>query len=409
MSHRVPGAPAASPTSAPTLDPALQAKARAFASQRRGLAFVEILVLSIFFILWVSTGFRDLIAAPWRAIGAPWWVILLVESTAFGVSGLILTLPFRYLGGYALPRHFGLLTQSLDGWAEDVVKSLAFLAALGLPSLLVFYALVRYAAERWWLWAWLLYTVAVILFAAVFPVVLLPIFYRLRPASPEHADLVGRLMALAERARVRTRGVSLLDLSSRTPAANAFLMGLGTTRRIVLSDTLVSSFTADEIETVLAHELAHHVHRDIPVGIAVHAVLSLGVFRLADLAIRAYTSSYHLKSMADPAALPIHLMILGLAFLASSPLTNAYSRWRESRADTFALRLTGKPEAFAGAMVRFANQNLAVAGSSWIGSRTGSHPSLLSRIRKAEAYSAGLRMGSDEPVPDGQPPATPPA
>jgi STE24 endopeptidase len=391
------------------LDPARQAKARAFSSQRRGLGIVEILVLSPYFILWVSTGFRDLIAAPWRALGAPWWVILLVESAVFAVSGLILTLPFRYLGGYALPRHFGLHTQSLGGWAEDVLKSLAFLAALGLPSLLVLYALLRYAPERWWLWAWLLYTVAVILFAAIFPVVLLPIFYRLRPAGPEHADLVGRLMALAERARVRTRGVSLLDLSSRTPAANAFLMGLGTTRRIVLSDTLVSSFTAEEIETVLAHELAHHVHRDIPVGIAVHAALSLAVFRIADLAFRAYTSSYHLKSMADPAALPVHLIILGLAFLAGSPLTNAYSRWRESRADTYALRLTGKPEAFAGAMARFANLNLAVASSSWIASRTGSHPSLLSRIRKAESFSAGLGMRSGEPTADGQPQAPPPA
>jgi STE24 endopeptidase len=401
MSHTVPGTSIDPPSPSPTLDPARQAKARAFASQRRGLAYAETLVLGFYFVVWVSTGFRDLIAAPWRALGAPWWVILLVEITVFAVSGLILTLPFRYLGGYALPRHFGLLTQSPDGWAEDVLKSLAFLAAIGLPSLLVFYGLLRYVPERWWLWASLLYTLAVILFAAVFPVVLLPIFYRLRPAGAEHADLVGRLMALAERARVRARGVFLLELSSRTPAANAFLMGLGTTRRIVLSDTLVSNFTQDEIETVLAHELAHHVHRDIPVGIAVHAALSLAVFRLADLALRVYASSSHMKSMADPAALPFHLMILGVGFLATSPIANAYSRWRESRADTYALRLTRKPEAFAAAMARFANLNLAVASSSWIASRTGSHPSLVSRIRKAEAFSAELGAAPRVPPPGG--------
>jgi len=346
--------------------------------------------------MWISTGISDLIALPLRYFGAPWWATVLAESTAFALPGLIITLPFRYLAAYALPRHFGLLTQSPQAWAADLLKELALFAAMGLPALWILYALLRYAPERWWLWASVGYTIGVIIFAAVLPVVLLPMFYRVRPIGAEYADLVTRLIALAESARTRIRGVFSLELSSRTPAANAFLIGLGRTRRILLSDTLLAGFSREEIETVIAHELAHQAHRDIPVGIAVQAVLSLAAFRVADLAIRAYTTNLHLKSMADPAALPVHVMILGVAFFLTSPFANAYSRWRESRADTYALRLTRKPEAFVSAMTRFANLNLAVASPSRLMSGTSSHPSLISRIRKAEAFASRLRAGSTE-------------
>jgi len=378
-----------------TLDPARQTKARAFASQRRGLSYLETILLALYLVVWILGGLSSLIAVPLRSLGVPWWAGVLVQGIAFFLPRFVISLPFRYLGSYALPRQFGLLTQSLRSWAVDFAKEVGLLAALGLPSILGLYALLRYAADSWWLWAAVGFTLSLLLIAAILPVILLPIFYRVRPLAAQHAELAERLSGLAQRARARVRGVFSLEFSRRTPAANALLLGLGKFRRILLADTLLANFTHDEIETVVAHELAHHIYHDIPVGIGVHALLSLAAFKIADIAYRAYAATPRLKSLDDPAALPILMMTLALSFFLTSPFSKLYSRWRESRADAFALRLTRKPQAFASAMRRFANLNLAVANPSRLASEMASHPSLVSRIRKAEAFAAELGAGDD--------------
>jgi STE24 endopeptidase len=377
------------PSSPPTpgLDPARQTKARALASQRRGLSYFETILLSLYFVTWMIGGVSRLIAYPLRAFGAPWWAGVVVQVVAFGLPAFLISLPFRYLGTFALPRHFGILTQPLRGWLTDLAKEIALFGIVGTCSMLGVYALLHYAPDLWWLWAAAAFTLYGVVLTALLPVILLPMVYRTRPLGSDRADLVERLTALAQRARARVRGVFSLELSSRTPAATAVLLGLGRTRRILLADTLLTNFTDDEIETVMAHELAHHVHRDIPVGIVVQSVLGLAALKVADVAYRAYASAASLKSLDDPVGLPFFLMILVLAFFATSPFARLYSRWRERRADTFALEATRKPEAFASAMTRFANLNLAVASPSGL----ASHPSLASRIRKAEAFAAKLR------------------
>jgi STE24 endopeptidase len=342
-------------------------------------------------IVWVIGRVGALIAIPLHVLEVPWWTAVLVQGLAFGLPGFAISLPFRYLGSYRLPRHFGMLTQPLREWMLDLAKETVVLAGMGLPTILGLYAILRYGADRWWLWAAVAYTLCVIAFTAVLPVVLLPIFYRIRPLGPEHIALAERLTALAQRAKTRVRGVFSLEMSRRTPAANALLLGLGKTRRILLTDTLLTNFTPDEIETVIGHEMAHHVYRDIPVGIAVHALLSLAAFRIADFVYRAVVVGTVVKTLDDAAGLPLLLMVLALAFFVTSPIANAYSRWREARADTFALRLTRKPEAFASAMTRFANLNLAVVNPSRLTSGMTSHPTLISRIRKAEIFAARLR------------------
>jgi STE24 endopeptidase len=385
-----PEAPGPLPSaSAPTIDPALQAKARAFASQRRGLTLLEIFLLAIYFVIWATANVGFRVGFLLRALSVPWWLAVLVQAAAFGFPLFLLTLPFRYLGGYVLPRHFGLLVQSRRAWAEDFAKGIALSTAVGIPLILGLYALLRFAPGSWWAWATAGYTLYGIVLAAVLPVLLVPIFYQVRPLGPEHADLARRLTAVAGQARARVRGVFSLELSRRTPAATALLVGLGRTRRVFLTDTLLMNFSSDEIETVFAHELAHHRFRDIPVGIALSALLSLISFRIADVFYRSFATALKLRGLDDPAGMPILLLILPLAFLLGSPISNAYSRWRERRADRYAIRLTRKPEAFAGAMKRFANLNLAVANPSRLSG--GSHPSLAARIREAEAFAARMR------------------
>jgi STE24 endopeptidase len=173
-------------------------------------------------------------------------------------------------------------------------------------------------------------------------------------------------------------------MSKRTRAANAALTGLGNTRRIVLGDTLINEFSPDEIETVLAHELGHHVHKDIPILMAFGTVMTLGGLFLASLVLHWAAVQFGFAGPADIAGLPALGLVLGAFGLLTQPLDNAVSRWRESKADEYALQSTGNGAAFASAFVRLANQNLGeVDPEKWVVFMFYDHPPLGERIKMA--------------------------
>jgi STE24 endopeptidase len=163
------------------------------------------------------------------------------------------------------------------------------------------------------------------------------------------------------------------------------LTGIGNTRRIILGDTLINEFSLDEIETVLAHELGHQVHRDIPFLIAFGTLSTTLSLFLASLALTWAIVFFGFTSAADVAAFPALGLILGAYGLITMPLENAISRWRENMADDYALQSTNKREAFASAFTRLANQNLGeIDPEKWVVFLFYSHPPLGERIAKAK-------------------------
>lgn len=223
-------------------------------------------------------------------------------------------------------------------------------------------------------------------FARIGPVLIAPLFNRYTPLGEEHADLAKRLTRLAERAGARVEGVYTFDMSRRTKAANAALTGIGASRRIILGDTLLEEFSPDEIETVLAHELGHHVHKDIPAGILINSALTLGGLYLAARGLEWGAGWFGFAGPADIAALPLLTLLIGCYGLVTLPLGNAYSRWRERRADQYALQLTSNGQAYASALIRLANQNLAEADPEpWVELLLYSHPAIRRRVAMALA------------------------
>jgi STE24 endopeptidase len=316
--------------------------------------------------------------AAWLALAAG--VVLLI------LAFRLVLLPVGYCVGYRVSRRYGLTTQSTPAWLVDWVKTTAVAVVLGTLVALAFYACVVTQGAGWW-WAYgALMSASVVLLTYVAPYVLLPLFFRLRPLEP--GPLTERIEALFARAGAARPRVAAIDLSTRTTAANAAVIGLGTSRRVVLGDTLLESFTPEEIETVVAHELGHHLHADIWRGIALEiAVLWAGLA----LAASALEPVFALMGWGDwraPAALPLLVLLAELGGLVILPVTNAFSRRLERAADRFALSLTDQPAAFAGAMRKLANQNLIeLEPPRWAEILLATHPAVARRIRMAEAHT----------------------
>ncbi|PYQ79702.1 MAG: hypothetical protein DMG03_25095 [Acidobacteria bacterium] len=168
-----------------------------------------------------------------------------------------------------------------------------------------------------------------------------------------------RLLALADRAGARALGAYEWGLADKTKKANAALAGLGGTRRILVSDTMLAEYSEDEIEVVLAHELAHHVHGDIWKGILFESGLVLAGFYLASRVLAAFAHPIGLNGVNDVAGLPLLVLAAGAVSFVMVPVAHAMSRAFERRADRFALDLTQNPGAFIAAMRRLGAQNLA--------------------------------------------------
>ena len=157
----------------------------------------------------------------------------------------------------------------------------------------------------------------------------------------------------------------------------------------MLGDTLINEFSTDEIETVLAHELGHQVHRDIPILITFGTISTLIGFYLASLAMNWAVAYFGFTGVSDVAAFPALGLILGIYGFITAPLDNAVSRWRERMADEYALGATGKNEAFASAFVRLANQNLGeMDPEKWVVFMFYSHPPLAERIAMAKSWKS---------------------
>jgi STE24 endopeptidase len=367
-----------------SLDPEKQKQAKQYARLHRRVWLLDTLASAVYLLAWLIFGWAKALAGWLRSYTTNDWLLVLAFIIIFGGIAFVLELPLSYYSGFALPHRFDQSIQDFKAWVMDQLKNLLIAAPLGLIVLELVYLALRLTGGWWWFWTGAGMLVFSVILSNLAPILIMPLFNKFVPLGEEHAELAGRLMKLAERSHTKVRGVFKFDMSKRTRAANAALTGLGNTRRIVLGDTLINKFSPDEIETVLAHELGHHVHKDIPILMAFGTVMTLGGLFLASLVLHWAAVQFGFAGPADIAGLPALGLVLGAFGLLTQPLDNAISRWRESKADEYALLSTGNGAAFASAFVRLANQNLGeVDPEKWVVFMFYDHPPLGERIKMA--------------------------
>ena len=372
------------------IDQERQVKAKAYARIRRRLSYVNMGIAAVGVCLLLFTGIGGWIGDRLRSLN--WqpvhgWYPLQVLGFFVVVILVyeVVTAPIGYYG-FTLSRRYGLSVMSIRGWLRDVFVGLVLELALGIAGLELVYWLLAAQPDSWWLWVGLVLLFFSVVMANLAPVLLFPLFYKFRPMA--EGELTRRLLALAERAHTRVRGVYTFDMSRKSTAANAALMGLGNTRRIVVGDTMLDRYTNEEIEVVLAHELGHHVHSDIWNLILSQSFITLVGLYVVNVVFHWAVSTQHLYAgMADVTTIPLLLALAALFGFIVMPLNNGISRYVEYQADEYALQSTGMVEAFKGAMTRLANQNLSeIQPSPVIEFLFYDHPSVGKRLKHADEY-----------------------
>lgn len=323
--------------------------------------------------------------ARWLGRWLPWWLTVPAVVLLLLVAGRLLTLP---LGLLARDRNLrdGISTQPLDGWVVDQTLSILLSWALLSAVVLLLVGLARWSPRWWFAWCAAALVGFTFFVSLLYPVVVEPLSNDFEPL-PDGA-FKESVLQLARDEGVEVSEVLVSDASRRTTTLNAYVSGLGATRRIVLYDNLLDDATPREALAVVAHELAHARHQDVVVGTTLGAVGT--VFGVALLALLLHSSGVRRRAgvsgPGDPAATALMVALITAGGVVSSPVQNAVSRAIEARADVTALSATEDPEAFRAVQRRLAARSLADPTPPWIGYLWfSSHPTVLERLAIADA------------------------
>ncbi|MEV4350208.1 M48 family metallopeptidase [Actinoplanes sp. NPDC049596] len=326
-----------------------------------------------------------------RPFGGHWLAQAVLGGFAVVLVAEIVTLPLA-AWRHAIVVEYQISTQTWGAWVIDLLKSFAVGAVIGGLALAGFFTVTHFAPRWWWAIGAAGAAGLVVLLSFVLPVLVEPVFNKFTPMAD--GPLRTSLLQLAARDGVPVKDVLVADASRRTRAVNAYVSGIGPTRRIVVYDTMLTEATPDEVVSVAAHELGHAKDGDVLTGtilgalgaaVAVIALYLLGSWQwLLDRA--------GVESIGEPRAIALLLAMVTLAGLISGPAQSFVSRRVEARADTHALDLTGDATTFEAMQRRLGTVNLSDPDPpAWEHTLFASHPSTVERMAAARAYARGER------------------
>jgi STE24 endopeptidase len=312
----------------------------------------------------------------------------LVFFALFSVVMTLISFPMDYFSDFVISHRFNLSHQGFGSWMWDQAKGMLVGIVLGGPIVALALTGIR-RIKRWWLAIWLGAVPITVFIILIAPVLLDPVFNKFEPLRDQ--QLKTELLDLAQRAGISGGRVYQVDKSKQTTTMNAYVNGLGPTKRIVLWDTILSKMDHDELRFVIAHEMGHYVLHHVWILLGFMLALLFAVFWagqvIVEWATRRFGRSWGFEVPHDPAAVPLLLLVVSVFLFVLSPAINGFSRMLEHQADTFALELTHLNDPGVRAFVKFAEDSKVLPDpSSFIRFWRYSHPTLAERIVFCRSY-----------------------
>jgi len=363
-------------------------RAREYQGARYRLFFIDLgitlAVLLIFELSGISKTLYELISGRVNNF----FLSVICFATALGIILYLAGALIHYYKSFVLEHRFDLSNQRFSAWIKDELKGTAISYLLFLLFACSLYFFLKYFRAGWWIWmagAWILFN---IIFAKLVPIIIIPLFFKYRELENKH--LRKRLIDLAKRCKVKVVDVFKIDLSAKTKKANAALTGLGSTRRILLGDTLLENFTEEEIEVVLAHELAHHRFGHIWKQLMFGGIAAFILFFLIHVTLKIICPFLGISELGNVRTFPSIIFLLTIFSIAILPVQNWHSRAMEKEADISAIKMTNLVKAFISCMNKLGSQNLAdPLPSKFIEIMLYDHPPIFRRVKLAERLEKG--------------------
>lgn len=354
--------------------------------------FNSILIPLAFFLILLFSGYSLAIKDIAVSISAQFYVPVYV--VIFLTLLTLVQLPISFYSEFIYEHKHGLSNQNISAWLKDLSKELVLMYVISVPLISGLYFLMQ-MTDLWYLYAGGLYVALMLFFDYIYPILIFPIFYKVEPLKDEH--IKARLLEMAQKAGATSvKNVEVAKESEKSNKANAMFAGIGGSKRIILFDTLLDSFTPDEVETVVAHELGHYVHRDVARFTIIEALKIVPVFLLVISVFNVYSQVFGLSGISDIAGLPLLFFTSSFIELFMMVPMMAYSRKRERLADIFALEATLKAEAQISTEKRLADMNLLDdAPHPLVEMLLYSHPSASKRIAYTQEWEKNRVNGSD--------------
>ena len=366
----------------PFLDEEKQVKAKTYENEKRKIGIVGSLLSLVFILLFYFSGLSDYLSN----INLSFIYVFLIYVTIFHVLSTIIGLPLGYYSSYVHEHKWGFSNYTNKTWLLDQLKSFAVSLIL-LPILLgLFFWVLWKFPDTWWLVAATVTTLVSIVFVTLFPVVILPIFNKYDPIEDE--KLTNQLSDILHKAGLKPSGFFRQDMSRQTKKENAFLAGMGKTRRVVIADNLLENMSLSEIKSVIAHEVGHYHFSHLPKNILIGTIQQLIIFYLLNIIMKILYPEFLTSNTNNLSLFPMFSLIMSLlSSLLFGPLNNMISRYFERLADRTSLELYPDKDSFQKAMAGLANRNLSNAYPEWwVKLLYYSHPPIGERLSFAENY-----------------------
>lgn len=306
----------------------------------------------------------------------------------FVVMGVfyIYGLPLSYYYQFVLEERFGFNRMDKKTFFVDQLKAIALGLAFGLPLIAALLWIIEKMGDTWWIFGFALIMGFQLFTAAIYPVVLAPIFNKFTPLKD--GTLKDRIVDLAKTLNFKMAGIFTIDGSKRSSHSNAFFAGMGNMRRIVLFDTLVEKHSEDEIVGIIAHEMGHNVKKHIQKSLILSSVVTLVSFYLLSLAIK-WPLFFEALGAREPnvhVGLVLFMLFSSVFMFPITPLFTKLSRTNEFEADEFSVHTTKEKEQLKSALVKLTKENLGnLCPHPWYSAYHYSHPTTLERVEAIEA------------------------